>query len=189
MRALEPAYLEFDDPVRQSGFAGGRDRWIAERSPLVDGIHRDGDFLDVGCANGLLLVDVVAWAGERGHTVTPHGMDLGPELIALARERLPGFADQMWVADAWALEPDRQWTFVYSLLDLSPPELTDVWLQRLHSWVAPGGRLIIGSYGSKSRDLAPLDVGRVLRSSGFDVAGESSGGEGPITRFAWAEKR
>lgn len=88
-RALEPASLEFDDPLRQSGFSGGRERWVKERSPLIEAIDRSGDFLDVGCANGLLAADVVDWTAQRGLEVIPHGVDLGPDLVSLAQRRLP----------------------------------------------------------------------------------------------------
>ena len=161
---------------------------MAERSPLVDGIDKDGDFLDVGCANGLLAEDVVTWAGEKGHEIVPHGVDLGARLVDLARERLPEYADNFSVADAWTWEPDRQWTFVYSLIDLSPEELWCDWIGRLLSWVEPGGRLIVGSYGSRSRGESPVDVRRVLEDCGLEVAGWSIGGEDPITCFTWANK-
>lgn len=187
-RALEAAYLESDDPIVQSGFHGGRERWVAERSPLVEGIHRDGDFLDVGCANGLLAADVVDWAADRGFRVTPHGIDLGPRLIALARHRLPRYADNFVAADAWTWEPTRRWDFVYSLLDLSPDDLWCEWVHRLYSWVAPGGRLIVGSYGSRSRGYPPVDVTRVLKECGLEAADSSAGGEGPLTCFTWADR-
>lgn len=32
-RALESAYLRSEDPMVQSGFSGGRQRWVSERSP------------------------------------------------------------------------------------------------------------------------------------------------------------
>jgi SAM-dependent methyltransferase len=186
-RDLEAAYLESQDPVVQSGFHGGRARWIAERSPLVEAIDKDGTFLDVGCANGLLAADVVDWAAERGHRVVPHGVDLGARLVALARKRLSAHAANFVVADAWTWEPRRQWTFVYSLLDLSPDELWCEWLQRLHGWVEHGGRLVVGFYGSRSRGLWPIDVARVLEDCGLQVSGSSAGGEGPMTRFAWTD--
>lgn len=188
MRALEDAYLESEDAIVRSGFHGGRARWVAERSPLVEAIHRDGHFLDVGCANGLLVADVVDWAAERGHRIVPHGVDLGPRLVDLARKRLPGHAGNFVVADAWAWEPARGWTFVYSLLDLSPDELWCDWIRRLYDWVEPGGRLIMGSYGSRSRAMPPIDVTPVLESCGLRVRGSSVGGEGPVTRFAWASR-
>lgn len=188
MAALEAAYLRSVDAVVQSGFHGGRTRWRRERSPLVEGIDGDGDFLDVGCANGLLAADVVGWARERGHRIVPSGVDLGVRLVDLARERLPGHAANFVIADAWTWRPGRQWTFVYSLLELSPRHLRCDWLRHLSAWVAPGGRLIVGSYGSRSRDQAPAPVAEVLRECGIEVAGSSAGGTGAITRFAWASK-
>lgn len=184
-RDLEAAYLGSDDPIVQSGFSGGRDRWVEERSPLVEAIDRDGSFLDVGCANGLLAADVVDWAEQLGHTIVPHGVDLGPRLIDLARQRLPGHADNFQVADVWHWEPGRRWTFVYSLLDLAPDDLWCVWIQRLLGWVEPGGRLILGSYGNRSRDIQPVAVEKVLGRCGHEVAGSASGGDPTLTRFAW----
>jgi SAM-dependent methyltransferase len=187
-RQLEAAYLGSDDPIAQSGFSGGRDRWVAERSPLVEAIDRPGDFLDVGCANGLLAADVVDWCAARGVSMRPHGIDFGPRLIEMAREHLPGGADDFVVADAWTWEPMRQWTYVYSLLDLSPPELWCEWLRRLLDWVEPRGRLIVGSYGSRSARIPPVDVAAVMGECGLVVTGSTSGGDPPITRFAWTDR-
>jgi len=184
--ALEAAYLRSDDPKVQSGFSGGRDTWISERSPLVDAIDRDGDFLDVGCANGLLAEDVVSWAAGRGLAIVPHGVDLGPALVELARERLPGSADNFHVADAWTWEPGRQWTYVYSLLDLSPPDLWCQWLRRLMVWVEPDGRLIIGSYGGRTPRRDPEDVAGIFTRCGVSVDGSSHDGDPLVTRFAWS---
>ena len=62
--ALEAAYLKEDDPIRQSGFRRGADRWRAERGPILDAIETDEDLLDIGCANGYLLERLVKW-GRR----------------------------------------------------------------------------------------------------------------------------
>ena len=185
-RTLEAAYVASADPLVQSGFSGGRDRWVAERSPLVEAIDSDGDFLDVGCANGLLASDVVEWAGQHGHSLVPYGIDLGSRLIDLARERLPGHAKRFVVGDAWRWEPERRWSYVYSLLDLAPDELWCDWIERLIGWVEPGGKLIIGSYGNRSRGIQPVDVGRAISRCGLSVEGRSHGGTPPISRFAWA---
>ncbi|MGI8515386.1 MAG: hypothetical protein ACR2NT_09655 [Acidimicrobiia bacterium] len=98
-------------------------------------------------------------------------MDLGVRLIDLAEQRLPQHAQNFWVADAWTWEPARPWIFVYSLLDLSPVDLWCHWLERLYGWVEPGGRLIVGSYGSRSRHETPVDVADVLHHCGFPVTG------------------
>ncbi len=187
-RALEAAYLASDDPVEQSGFHGGRKRWIEERSPLVGGIQGDGDFLDVGCANGLLASDVVEWAGEKGCLIVPHGVDIGAGLVELARQRLPEHAANFVVADAWTWQPGRHWTYVYSLLDLSPLELRCDWIFRLFSLVAAGGTLIMGSYGSRSRRLAPEDPADAFEECGYRVAGTAVGGAVVTTRFAWVRR-
>jgi len=185
-RSLEAAYLQSDDPIVQSGFSGGRDRWVAERSPIVEAIDGDGDFLDVGCANGLLAADVVVWAEQRGHTIAPHGVDIGDGLIEVARRNLAEHAANFAVVDAWRWEPERQWRYVYSLLDLAPADLWCEWIEKLLGWVESSGRLIIGSYGSRSREIEPVDPGEVLARCGVEVVGRSSGGQPPVSRFAWA---
>jgi SAM-dependent methyltransferase len=187
MRSLEDVYLAGDDAILQSGFSGGRARWVVERSPIIEAIEKGGDFLDVGCANALLLEDIVAWAAGAGHTIVPYGVDLGPRLVELARQRLTRFASNLVVADAWTWEPHRTWDYVFSLVDLGPEEMRCDWMQRLAGWVAPGGRLIIGSYGSRSRGIEPVDVGRLLETCGYPVTGETHAGEPPMSRFAWTD--
>lgn len=182
-RALEPLYLSSDDDLRRSGYSAGPERWTAERSPLVDGIDRDGTFLDVGCANGRLAEDVVRWAAERGHRIEAYGVDLGPRLIELARRRFPG--DRFVAADAWEWDPGRRWTFVYAMLDQAPDDMACVWFERLAGWVEPGGRLIVGDYGSRHRGVEPRHVAEVLADCGFDPIGTAAGGEPVVTRFAW----
>ena len=188
MASLESGYLKTDEPEMQSGFSGGRARWIRERSPLAEAIEWHGDFLDVGCANGLLAADVVDWAAGRGYEITPYGIDIGPRLVSLARDRHSNMPAHFAVADAWTWEPKRKWDYVYSLVDLAPEELRCEFLSRLASWVAPGGRLILGSYGSRSRLEDPQDLAGILANCGFEVAGAASGGIGPISRFAWTTR-
>ncbi len=64
LRALESAYLKEDDPIRQSGFRGGADRWRGERGPILNAIETDGDLLDIGCANGYLLECLLNWGAS-----------------------------------------------------------------------------------------------------------------------------
>ena len=76
IRILEAAYLAHNDPIRQSGFSGGPDRWRAERYPLLDAVDGDGDLIDLGCANGYLLECLLEWGAERGIRLNPYGVDL-----------------------------------------------------------------------------------------------------------------
>ena len=187
--ALEPAYLATDDPIRQSGFGGGAERWRAERSPILDAIEGDGDLLDIGCANGYLAECLVAWAAERGLRLTPHGIDLGANLIAEARRRMPDFAENFSVANGWDWQAGRGFRYVYSLSDCVPPDMLAEYAQRLlDRLVEPGGRLIVGSYGSRSRATPPLPIGAMLAAVGHRVAGQATGGEPLVTTFAWVDR-
>ncbi|HUT57793.1 MAG TPA: class I SAM-dependent methyltransferase [Phycisphaerae bacterium] len=188
LRGLEESYLLESDPIRQSGFGGGPARWRSEREPILEAVDSDGDLLDVGCANGYLLECLVAWASERGLHLTPHGVDVGARLIELSRQRLPAFATNLHVANAWNWNPPRTYRYVYTLWDCVPQAYLGRYCRRLLARaVAPGGRLIVGAYGSRSRGIPPVQVGELLTSLGFGVAGGASGGEPPITRFAWID--
>ena len=186
MRGLEDAYLAEADPIVQSGFHGGPKRWREERGPILDAVFGDGDILDVGCANGFLLECLVRWAAERGITLTPHGVDYGPRLTALARTRVP--AGTFHVANAWEWVPPRRYRYVYGLIDCVPEEFAGEYARRLRDrCVAPGGRLILGYYGSRSQKRPPWDMAARLRAWNLDVAGAAWGGDPPITSFAWTD--
>ncbi len=186
LREVERAYLSTDDPVRQSGFLGGAKRWLEERSVILAAVEGDGDFLDVGCANGYLLECLVGWAKDRGVTLTPFGVDQGASLIELARQRLPEFADHFWVANAWSWRPPRKFRYVYTLHDCVPEQLLEEYVERLLTrCVEPGGTLAIGAYGSYSQSLPARDLAKELAAAGHDVAGCASCGELPATRIAW----
>ncbi len=187
MEALEAAYLASDDPIRQSGFSGGAERWRAERGPILDAVDRSGDFLDVGCANGYLLECLVTWAAEAGLELTPHGLELGSRLIETARRRLPAHAAQLHHGDVWTWQPPRTYDYVYTLSHLAPVGLLGDLLRRLQGWVSPGGRLIVGDYGSRSRGIDPQDMRLVLTTLGFEVAGDAMGGDPHLTAFAWVD--
>jgi SAM-dependent methyltransferase len=186
LEALEAAYLTGTDPIRQSGFGGGPERWRQERSPLLDAVDADGTFLDVGCANGYLLECLVHWAAHRDIHLTPYGVDVGRRLIELARERLPAYANNFYVANAWGWDPPRRFRYVYTLHDSVPRAYLCDYVRRLVAGaVEAGGRFILGAYGSRSRGVAPFDVGGLLESIGYEVTGSSLAGDPPIARFAW----
>jgi len=128
------------------------------------------------------------WAGERGHRMEPFGVDIGPRLIEAARERLPQFVANFWVADASDWRPPRRFRYVYTLADCVPASsLREYVFRLLERAVQPGGRLIVGSYGSRSRAEPPRDIPGVLESFGLEGAGRASGGDPPIAAFAWVD--
>jgi hypothetical protein len=183
------SYLAEEDPIRGSGFGGGSERWRAEREPLLDGVNRDGNLLDVGCANGFLLECLVRWGAERGLHLTPHGVDRSSALVEQARTRLPEFAGNLHVGDAWTWEPPRRYEYVYALYDCVPPDYLAEYVNRLFARaVADGGRMILGAYGSRSRGVPAYDVAGFLERHGWAVAGRSAGGSPPVSLFAWADR-
>jgi hypothetical protein len=185
---LERSYLSTDDPIRQSGFGGGPERWRQEREPILDAIEVSGDLLDVGCANGYLLECLVEWGRGRSLDIVPHGVDFGARLIEEARRRLPDHAVNLHVGNAWEWVPPRRYRYVYSVHDCVPGAFLGRFVERMLSeFVERGGRLIVGAYGSRSRGTDPFDVASFLRSIGLDVAGTARGGRPPVSAFAWVD--
>jgi hypothetical protein len=189
---LEHAYLASDDPHEQSGFAGDPARWRRARRPIVEAIHRDGSLLDVGCANGLLMESLAEWAAEEGWRIEPYGLDISEALVRLARRRYPRWADRLQVGNATDWRPPRRFDFVRTELVYAPPRLRPALVERLAStFVVPGGRLIVCSYGSAKRAKPKAEaVGDVLRGWGHEVVGETEGADSNgvvFVRVAWMD--
>jgi 2-polyprenyl-3-methyl-5-hydroxy-6-metoxy-1,4-benzoquinol methylase len=121
-RTLEPAYLRGTTPHEGSGFGGDAGEWRQARWHITEAIAGDGTFLDVGCANGLLMESVATWCAERGLAVEPYGVDISPALAELARRRLPQWADRIWAGNAadWRPPRDLRFDYVHILLDCVP---------------------------------------------------------------------
>ncbi len=186
-------YLASDNPWRQSGWGSTPERWRLAREVILSAVKRSGTFLDIGCANGLLLECLIAWAIERGVAIEPYGIDLVPELIDLARNRMPAYASNFTAANAFRWRPLRRYDYVHLLLESAPPSRHREYLRRiLDSAVARGGRLIVSNYGSRSKSESPIDVAGYLSGLGFAVAGSAAASEADgfvITRTAWIDSR
>ena len=55
-----------------------------------------------------MLECAVAWLAEDGYCIEPYGLDIIPELAARARQRLPHWADRMYVGNALEWTPDHR---------------------------------------------------------------------------------
>jgi hypothetical protein len=87
-----PAYTSAATAQGGSGHSGTAAEWEWSRGIVGQAIDRSGTFLDVGCANGLLMESVERWARERGFEVVAHGLDIARELADLAVRRVPAFS-------------------------------------------------------------------------------------------------
>jgi len=188
LKALEQSYLSVDDPIRQSGFSGGRERWRAERSVILDAVNADGEFIDIGCANGYLLECLAEWAHEKRIHLNLFGLDQSKKLVELARKRFATHTDNFWIGNAWNWTPPQRFRYVYTLQDCVPDDFFREYITRLlKHYVSKDGRLIIGSYGSNSGKKPACDLARLLQENGFEIAGRSSVGSLPITTIVWID--
>jgi 2-polyprenyl-3-methyl-5-hydroxy-6-metoxy-1,4-benzoquinol methylase len=185
LRLLEPAYLRGTTPQQGSGSGSDAAGWRQRRQMIVDGIHRTGSFLDVGCANGLLMESVRNWAAERGLSIEPYGIDLSPRLVELARQRLPEWADRIEVGNAIDYVPasGRRFTFVHVLEDSVPPRRRrDLVEHALAHLVEPHGRLLFSRYRTSSGPGAADELARL----GYRVGGHATSAAGFATT-AWID--
>ncbi|MEP9384092.1 class I SAM-dependent methyltransferase [Nocardioides sp. KR10-350] len=167
---IVPAYLAAADVRGGSGHSGTADDWERTRGPLMAAITRAGDFLDVGCANGLLMESVHRWGAARGLAIEPYGVDIAPELADRARRRLPQWADRIWAANAADWVPARRWDYVRTGLEYVPDDAEEGFVAHLlEASVAPGGRLVVGKTNERRGDVP---IGDRLRSWGHRVTGE-----------------
>ncbi|HXY91791.1 MAG TPA: class I SAM-dependent methyltransferase [Acidimicrobiia bacterium] len=174
---LERLYLAAATAEGGSGFGGTREQWRAAREPITDAIDHDGTFLDLGCANGLLMESVRQWCGERGVVIEPYGVDIAAGLVEHARERLPDWADRIWQGDAatWVHPDGRRFDYVHTLLDCADRERRGDLLDHVIRDVArPGGTLLVSHYArSTTHDRS---AAQQLRALGYTPVGESRPG-------------
>ena len=162
-----PAYLAGQTPEAGSGHSGTPEEWEYSRGIVAEAISEPpGTFLDVGCANGLLMESVNRWTGAE-----PYGLELSPELAALARVRYPAWAERIFVGNALGWQPPRRFGVVRTGLEYVPaPRRPDLVAHLLEQVVAPDGRLVIGKF-NEERERRALEA--EVASWGFRVAGRA----------------
>lgn len=160
-----PAYLAADTPWGQSGKSGTAEDWEWSRSLVADAIDHDGSFLDIGCANGFLMECLGRWTT---FDVEPYGLEISPEIAALARRRLPEWADRIFVGNALNWDFPREFTYVRTGLDYVPPARRHDLVERL---LGSCERLIVGAFNEHDSERTIEDE---LGSLGLAVAGRST---------------
>jgi SAM-dependent methyltransferase len=171
---LENAYLAGTQPWQQSGVGLHTPRsaqdWEVLRRPIADCLTSSGTFLDIGCANGYLLECVLRWTQERGLRITPYGLDFSEKLAVLARQRLPQYADHIFIGNAWDWQPPQTFDYVNSHLDYVPDDLREAFVHRLlERYVQPGGHLLIAEYLGRSTGMPEIRIDEELRQWGFSI--------------------
>lgn len=186
-RALqEDAYLQGHSAWQQSGFGPHYSRterdWRALRHPIIDCLlnalpasrrAQPIHFLDIGCANGYLLECSVNWAAESGATVIPWGLDISDKLIALARERLPAYANHLFSGNAWTWTPPRRVDALHTALVYVPEPLRQRYVARLlNDVLVEDGLLLVAEYVGRTPDgpTTTLSIDMTPRSWGYTVA-------------------
>lgn len=168
---IVPAYTAATNPRGQSGFSGDEARWERARRFILRAVDHGGTFLDIGCANGYLMDCLAHWAAQDGVALEPYGLDLSPQLTALARANLPAWRDRISCGNALTWIPPLRLDYVRTGLEYVPNvRRADLVRHLLGVAVKPGGRLIIGAF---TEEVDDPKAETCLASWGFSVSGRS----------------
>jgi cyclopropane fatty-acyl-phospholipid synthase-like methyltransferase len=111
-------------------------------SLLLDHLPQGSEILDLGCGTGRPIAEHIAACGH--HVV---GVDGSAAMLAFARAQLPA---HRWIHDRIEqVEFDKTFDAVVcwdSLFHL-PRRYYEPVIQRIHGWLAPGGRMMVSSGG------------------------------------------
>lgn len=92
--------------------------------------------LDVGCAQGTLALCLA----ERGHDVC--AMDIRPQFLEYAKSRYESGDIEFVAANAMEYDWERQFDVIFANQILEHLVYPDALLERLVSWLAPGGKIV-----------------------------------------------
>ncbi|MDQ3765970.1 MAG: GNAT family N-acetyltransferase [Actinomycetota bacterium] len=191
-KIVEDAYLSSSDVRAQSGFAGDEARWERARRVITEVMDRDGSFLDVGCANGLLMESIVRWTKERDLTIEPFGFDLSPRLLALAKARLPQWSERFYSGNILDWRSPRRFDYVRVELDYVPSHRRAELIDRLLRHVLTSdGRLIACRYSGSGEQHPTGGLAGNLHELGYEPTGHAHANDldgSTLTHVAWIDR-
>lgn len=167
---IKPSYLAAESPYAQAGHGGDATTWEATRGFIAEALDRSGSFLDAGCANGILLESVVRWGAAKGLTIEPYGLDIVPEFVERARQRLPQWTGRFYVGNIRSWQPPGE-RFDYVLIrpEYAPEaRRADMVRHLLAHVLKPDGRLIV-FVGAEEADVRRVESAIV--AGGFAADG------------------
>jgi hypothetical protein len=163
-------YLAADNPRAQSGHSGDESANRYTRGMLLEAIHRDGTFIDIGCANGHLMEMLGRWLSGTDVSIEFYGLDISEGLLNLAKQRLPDWDERFYLGNALYWTPSKRFDFVcIAGLGGVPRDKQKELFDRLYrDFVAPGGRLIFGP----STEVAEThEMESMVREWGYEPTG------------------
>ncbi|MBV8136430.1 MAG: hypothetical protein JO121_12495 [Deltaproteobacteria bacterium] len=200
LKLLEESYLAADergDLAGGSGSGGGLARWQRKRKVIAAAFDHDGTWLDVGCANGLLMETLCEWAADRNVRVEPYGLELSQRIAERARRRLTRWAERIWSGNVMTWMPPMRFDYVTLLPELVAAELGGAMLVRVRDqFLKPAGRLIVSCYRPGAapglHDRGGRSAPRLLFELGFVADGfaEVHDDDGTLwTSVAWLDRK
>lgn len=173
---LETAYLAAATPWQQSGKSGTFEEWTRLRLPNVAPVNHSGSYLDIGCANGYLLECLLAWAKLKSVEIVPFGLDYSARLVKIAQMRLPLYADNFYIGNAFYWQPPRRFDYVRTELVYVPGNYRRAFVENLlANFLTSKGKLILSDYRSRREALTQGWIEDDVRQWGFNVAERYSG--------------
>jgi 2-polyprenyl-3-methyl-5-hydroxy-6-metoxy-1,4-benzoquinol methylase len=155
---IKPAYLAASDEYAQAGHTGDENTWEASRGFIAGALHRDGAFLDAGCANGILMESVHRWGAGKHLKIEPYGLDIVPEFVERARLRLPHWADRIHTGNIRTWQPTgMRFDFVMIRPEYAPAaRRVDMVRHLMNKVVNPNGRVIV-FVGAEEREFRRVE--------------------------------
>ena len=153
----------------------------------MEGVHKDGTFLDVGCANGVLLRDLCMWAKEKSINLIPFGFDINRKLIEESRKKIPLHRTNFKVDKEDNYKINKKFTFIR--MPLRNGRGRQRLLKKYLGMLESGGRLVITCYDDAKDEFISLEKYLKKMTSKLDFVFVGSAVVPERTKVFWLERR